>query len=111
MALGLRMDAGVRSPQIQSRGRRMRRIVARVTAAGGVMLGAALAVTAVPAWSAPGDVVSAGPGAFSMDPVLRLPMPGVRATHVVYRSTDVDGGPNAEGPRAEGDTTGRQDAR
>jgi len=72
----------------------MRRVVARLTAACWVTLGAAPAVMAVPAWPAPGDVVSAGPGAFSADPLLRLPMPGVRATHVVYRSTDVHGDPN-----------------
>ena len=67
---------------------------ARVTSAFCVSLVAALGLAAAPAAAAPGDIVSAGPGSFSMDPVLRLPMPGVRATHVVYRSTDVHGAPN-----------------
>ena len=66
----------------------------RVTSMFCVVLVAALGVLVAPAVAAPGDIVSAGPGAFSMDPVLRLPMPGVRATHVVYRSTDVHGDPN-----------------
>jgi alpha-beta hydrolase superfamily lysophospholipase len=69
-------------------------MAARVTLACCVMLVAALGAAPAVAVAAPGDIVSAGPGAFSMDPVLRLPMPGVRATHVVYRSTDVRGDPN-----------------
>jgi pimeloyl-ACP methyl ester carboxylesterase len=34
----------------------------------------------------PGDVVSAAPALFTLDPVLHTPMPGVRATRVLYRS-------------------------
>src|SRR3982750_789743 len=68
-------------------------IATRVTSACCALL-AAIGVMAAPAAAAPGDVVSASPGTFSMDPVLRLPMPGVRATHVVYRSTNVHGDPN-----------------
>ena len=69
--------------------------IRRVTSACcALLLVAATAFAAAPAVAAPGDIVSAGPGTFSMDPVLRLPMPGVRATHVVYRSTNVHGAPN-----------------
>ncbi len=68
--------------------------IGRVTSACWAILVAATWFAAVPAAAAPGDIVSAGPGSFSMDPVLRLPMPGVRATHVVYRSTNVHGAPN-----------------
>ena len=42
----------------------------------------------------PGDIVSASPSVFSMDPLLHLPMPGVRATRVLYRSTTTVGEPN-----------------
>jgi pimeloyl-ACP methyl ester carboxylesterase len=69
-------------------------VAARVSVVFCVSLVAALVFAAAPAMAAPGDIVSAGPGVFSMDPVLRLPMPGVRATHVVYRSTDVRGDPD-----------------
>ena len=68
--------------------------ITRVTSACCALLVAAMGFAAAPAVAAPGDIVSAGPGTFSMDPVLRLPMPGVRATHVVYRSTNVHGDPN-----------------
>jgi hypothetical protein len=42
----------------------------------------------------PGDVVSAAPAVFTMDPVLHLPMPGVTATRILYRSTNATGSPN-----------------
>ncbi len=68
--------------------------IRRVTSACCALLVVAMGFASAPAAAAPGDIVSAGPGTFSMDPVLRLPMPGVRATHVVYRSTNVRGDPN-----------------
>ncbi len=42
----------------------------------------------------PGDLVSSAPAVFTMDPVLHIPMPGVRATRVLYRSTNATGGAN-----------------
>lgn len=42
----------------------------------------------------PGDVVSAAPAVFTMDPVLHTPVPGVRVTRVLYRSTTAAGEPN-----------------
>ena len=61
-----------------------------------------LAVALVPVLSAPapadtgrpGDVVSASPAVFTMDPLLHLPMLGVTATRVLYRSTNAVGEPN-----------------
>ncbi|MFG2651288.1 lipase family protein [Streptomyces sp. NPDC048436] len=44
--------------------------------------------------SAAGDVISAQPATFTMDPLLRTPMPGVAATRVVYRSTNARGEAN-----------------
>ncbi len=59
---------------------------------------APIASVAAPAAAAaeprPGDIVSSSPTVFTMDPVLRIPMPGVKATRVVYRSTNGTGGPN-----------------
>ncbi len=52
------------------------------------------AMGAAPAVAAPGDVVSSGPATFAAEPVLRVPIPGVSATHVLYRSTDVHGAAN-----------------
>jgi hypothetical protein len=59
-----------------------------------------MAVVLVPIWSVPavadtgqpGDIVSAAPAVFSMDPLLHIPMPGVTATRVLYRSTNATGG-------------------
>ena len=51
-------------------------------------------IAAGPARAAPGDVVSASPAVFAGEPLLRVPIPGVQATHVLYRSTDVRGDPN-----------------
>lgn len=42
----------------------------------------------------PGEVVSAAPAVFTLDPLLRVPVPGVRATRVLYRSSTVTGEPN-----------------
>ena len=55
---------------------------------------AAWAASATPAFAAPGDVVSAAPATFVAEPILRVPIPGVSATHVLYRSTDVHGSAN-----------------
>ena len=68
---------------------RLRRLGALLTA---VLV---LAVWAVPAGAdsgRPGDIVSAAPTVFTMDPLLHLPMPGVTATKVFYRSTNGTGG-------------------
>jgi hypothetical protein len=40
----------------------------------------------------PGDIVSAAAAVFTMDPLLHIPMPGVKATRVLYRSTNGTGG-------------------
>jgi hypothetical protein len=61
-----------------------------------------VAVLVVPVWNVsagaesgqPGDIVSSGPSVFTLDPLLRLPMPGVKATSVMYRSTNAAGAPN-----------------
>ncbi len=65
-------------------------------------LASLVAVLLLPVWSTPapadagqpGDIVSSSPTVFTMDPLLRLPMPGVRATKVLYRSTNGTGSPN-----------------
>ena len=59
-------------------------------------------VLLVPVWTVPaaadsgqpGDIVSSGPSVFTLDPLLRLPMPGVKATSVTYRLTNAAGAPN-----------------
>jgi pimeloyl-ACP methyl ester carboxylesterase len=49
----------------------------------------------IPAWAdAPGDVVSASAATFTVDPLLHQPVPGVRATKVLYRSTDANNNAN-----------------
>ena len=61
-----------------------------------------MAALLVPVWSVPavadtgqpGDIVSAAPAVFTMDPLLHIPMPGVTATRVLYRSTNGTGGAN-----------------
>ena len=58
------------------------------------VLAAWTAVGATPASASPGDVISAAPATFAAEPVLRVPIPGVSATHVLYRSTDVHGAAN-----------------
>lgn len=42
----------------------------------------------------PGEIVSAAPAVFTLDPVLRTPVPGVRVTRVLYRSSTATGEPN-----------------
>ncbi len=61
-----------------------------------------VALLLVPVWSTPatadtgqpGDLVSASPAVFTMDPLLRIPALGVTATRVLYRSTDTNGAAN-----------------
>lgn len=51
--------------------------------------------TAAPADAGqPGDIVGSSPAVFTLDPLLHLPVLGVTATRVLYRSTNAVGSPN-----------------
>lgn len=64
------------------------------------VMAAVVLATVVPGHSSaaadprPGDVLRAEPAVFTVDPLLRLPVPGVRATRVLYHSSTATGEPN-----------------
>ncbi len=70
---------------------RLLRLGALLTA---LLLLAGWATPAVADSGQPGDIVSSAPTVFTMVPLLRLPMPGVTATRISYRSTNGTGSAN-----------------
>jgi cephalosporin-C deacetylase-like acetyl esterase len=54
----------------------------------------ARAAIATPNTGEPGEVVTAAPAVYTVDPLLHTPMPRVRATRVVYRSSTAAGEPD-----------------